>query len=718
MKKFWNEVQSENYKYFIKKIFAIVFLLAVFGGSVFAGTKNTENIKVSIKFDETQQFMNDQKNVVVLGAQVGNEFYCAKNIFKGKWSEEQGGSLSCIQGNGEILTGIIPKGSTQKIIFKGGRWSGGTLISYNGKQRHLNTYIYGEGQDVSMNLSKINVFHGILVGAIVFIGLTLLGSILFLITNVGAICWKEIEYRKIFLIISGLILTIILSGISFDLKWSYFAALGSLPIYYYLLFRISMRKEKIEKYNESIFGKIFIFVVCMIGIIWSRGSCVFNYFSGIVTLQKECVVLAFVLIMPIIWYLIGLWYDCVKKIAIQFQNEMDGFEKKYFWGANVLLIIILALLYTHTSAFSNGLIRSSDGSIQRQYADIIYGYDHSWLQDYFPTMDGHIFSIKHPFIYVFFFIPGWIGNILNRVLGNMFPQIYGFYWAMLCAQCMFLSAIIMKRLTQNKQVAIIYSLTFFFLIMCFGAEQYQISVFLILFCAYEFIKSGKVQKGLLLAMSGGTITSGHLVPVLIKYDNFSQFVKELIRYCIYFISTCCMTGTIYMLSPEQFKGLLQPFGLKYSWGDKIKVLTNFVVWNFVSPEANEIVSQTGNPVYTSSLPVKISIVGLLLALVCIFVIIKRMYQKEWDNLIKISAFSFGFSIVLIMGGILQLDEAWIYCILFSWAYVILLHDFFSHLFKKNLVVVYNCIIVVLLLVNLNSLAEVFEFCVKNYSGLG
>ncbi|MDU4480104.1 hypothetical protein [Clostridium sp.] len=612
----------------------------------------------------------------------------------------------------------LPSGKNRKIVFNVDKWSGIVKIRFdNNKIVSKDLYSFsnsGDSIDINVKgqIEMINYKAYIVCFIICFIVLYLLRIIIekiFKNYKPSKIVRKEKLFRQVILI-SGIILSDVLSIYSNSIIYLIFTTYIAMIIYNILLNKYCiLKKYDFTKISYSISSTL-LSIYWFACIVQNRYSYMKNYvmYDYIVCILLLCILPALYIINYILIY---EFCKTIKKLYF----SSDKSEKIYFLIFTTIVSIVIFVLYSKTSGFSYGYYINSNGDVERQWADIVYDFDHSWILDSYTHLCEHFYNIRHP-LFRFFSIPmSGIAQLISSLFKEIYPLAYPAVLSIENALLLGISAILLKRLINDTVVMYLFSSTYMFLILSLGSEQYQISIFLILFTIYSCL-NGRIEiykfSGIML--SGSTLTSGFLVPILNMEKDIRKYIFNLLKYCFVFIISLFTFGVGYIIfNIQELFSLLNEFGGGgYTLFEKIKVYTHFVRWCFIAPKSKIFLSSTGNSIYSGDYPEHISIFGCSVLILCIVSFIINRKEKYTQICFYTVLFSIILSVVIGWG----MYSEWLYAILFSWAYISLLCILLRNLIRSEKL--YNILIIGLTLVflwyNINELGKLITFCIEYY----
>lgn len=644
------------------------------------------------------------KSVVIDG-----KTFSPGDIFAGDYTAE--GETILLE-NGSTINGELPKGDSYKIIFETGPYRGNCLITVDENCYEISTYA-GYWDSISHALvqkesfTTRSVLQVLVFAAVIalyyYIATRFLGYL------------KENLLVKCLIVISGTAATLVMASNSGSKIAMSISVLVAIPVYIALAEKVCVRTND-GRISVNYFSAILTLCV-MITLV--RGG--YSYFSSLLSIQIRyaniIIALVYIISLPFFYAVTNALTNYILKKYRAFLKSMDAFERKFFIGSLFIYFTLIVVVYSNSSAFTNGYYLNSSGQVSQIASDIIYGYDHSWLQAAVSELTVHNYDIRHPLIKWLMIIPASAFQVIFSAISPISKQFYCGALAFLMSAFMVLTAILLKRLTKCNWIAPIYASTYFFMIMCLGYEQYQISVFLVVYTTYLSVgqrKNDAFKSGLL--MSGATLTSGHMVPFLLPFNGIRAYLKTILSFCAAFLLLLSVVGSF----PACLTSLDEIFhytgGAGLNFISKIKIFTHFATWSLISPETS--INHLGSDAYafTGILPDTFSFIGICILIMCI---VSFLLNKK-DKVCQLSMWSVAFSFVLcgVMGWAIR--EAWLYSILFSWAFIALIVKLVLTVIRREETqkFVLSGMFALLLFINLQKLGEIIEFSVTYYSQIG
>ena len=589
-----------------------------------------------------------------------------------------------------------------KLKIQGSIWSGKLKLHKLNKVYILDTYANSDDANISITLnSRIDFFC--LIGY--FMIFTILGIILFFILDYFNIINNindKIDLYKLFKEVASklsFILATFIIGIISDEKISVIISLYILLFFYNSNYKLNLPNN----IDISNIGFLSLRIYLTLG-----------------NIRVAIVIFIFIILLYPLYKLMKFIAYFIFYIIDDLVKYLDKFEKRYILVVVGIVLLLLTVTYYNTSAFSYGYKIGDNGNKIRVGGDVIYGFDHSWILSAYTDITGQsrLYSIRHPLINIVQLIVATMLLPINILFKPFSVQISAFVSAFINALFMILSSILLKRIIKNNWIAILYSVSYFFIILCLGTEQYQISIYFIILSIYMYMKPSESTYRLFsnIMMSGTTLTSGGLIPVLAYNKIKKKWIKNICYYSMYFLVFITVLGK---LSPLYIKDIasISSYKGEYSLIKNLYCFTNFVRDMLLYPAKAHPIQVIYTDVYKINMYTanieeykNISVVGVLIIIICLI----SMYKNINSKIIHICIYNIIISFILnVIIGWSQ-GEHWLYVILFSWSYIILIIKFIESYFGKYKNHIYIMTFFVLAFANFSELSKVFDFAVKYY----
>jgi hypothetical protein len=692
-------------------------------------------VKVTITALNEQNPFSHVSKVTICGAKVDGVFYSAESLFSNGWVAPGNGDIYWTSWESETskVNATIPAGKEQSLLLRTDAWSGFADVTwFDNRNDHsikvdLQT-VYGG--ITSLRLNRNNVIRFDFQTLIVFlIGITgiytfyLITQFLFF-KDVHIICvivgWGL--KKTIFLLLCWMTLSALLtSGTLYfpespvmPLWFLPVSVAGAFPFYLYYLVRRFIPCKIVKKSFDWIYILVFAMLIPLTYFvaknkwsalynaqIWSETSILRVLFSSMILVISLSALSLFVL-ESVNW---------LRNFVRNTYGNLDRAEKIYCAIFGTFIVTVLIFAYTNSSALSYSFV---DEVSQRRYAKTVYAYDHSWILDSYSTISG--LNVRHPLHGMLQLLLGSIAKIISVPISHIFTLAYPFFLALIMSFMMMSSAIMLKRITKSTWAMLFLSNSYFFVILCLGAINYQLSIFFTMATLHSFIskkKSPDTVEGIL--MSGTCLTSGFLVPFIVPFENLNEYLRSILRYCVLFLGIMLVAGVASSLNQLPMFIMLHS-GINPTGMERLYHLTHFFKWCFVEPNSAVVWGYINEPgaVYTGIEPTSISWIGC--AVLCLCVISAVVNRKL--TLVKISAVTVLFFSTLC--GILNWawGTEWVYAVFATWAPIVLIEQLLIRIFNgKIFKICMLALFCVMCIVNIYSLTEFLRFCVQYYNVL-
>lgn len=644
--------------------------------------------------------------VHIYGVEVDDVFFPAQEIFSSSESDADGSVL--LAPENPMLIGTVPKGEKKLLIFEKADYRGDAICTFGGNSYQISTYAgYWEKGSLELAPKIPSTISLILIDICMYVFALLIYPATDKLFSTNA--QLKLNIRSSLLIFSCLIVTLMLSANSQKWWCVLSSILIGLPVWVRLVCTYRLLCDKTNRIAiAAAISTAFAWLPLARGT-YSSVTGLLMYFGR---LSDEIANLLYVAMLPGLFYITFCGCDFIAQCIKKLKKGIDRFEVIFFSTFGTAYGVLLCILHIHTTALSTGLYQMGDGVIQRRYADIIYGFDHSWLLSSSSEISTNALNIRHPLLRVLTVVPYSMIKGFASILEPITPSMYALLLSVFNMILMLLTALLLRRLCRSDWVAPIYSVTYFFMIMCLGMEQYQVSVFLICLSAYfSMTAQEKLAGGTAVWMSGATLTSGHLIPLLIQGKDLKDYCLNMAEYCWTFLGVSAAFGAVPASLTMLQEIMVHTGGVAFL--DRVKIFSHFIVWQFFPPSSTDVATGDGSHIFSGVAPSSFNILGIAIFVLCVVYCL-----FTWKNkLSRLCIWSIAFSAVLCAGVGWGIGEAWLYAILFSWAYVIVLVKAVDWITRKNTLakgVVYAVIFSCLLMYNSEQLRAVFAFAMSHY----
>lgn len=715
-----------------RKILFIILLCVIscFSAFCFSYGKIKDINSITVEATDNRNILSKGTSIQILGVFLDSEFVSADKVFSKGWEVKDDGSIVWNSWSKNVSTNKvnlnIPRGKICELKILGNIFGGIVRIYDSDRNYYYDFYANSNNSDIRIALNLEFDFTSFIS---YFIMLIFIGGVLYKVLSYFSIINLEKSFTKrTDIIIEGIsilcfiVASSIINLISNEKIMIVFSAYFLL-FFYNSKFKLNIIEDKETLKIEFSAVRLYLTFGFLYYIYISRFSYIYNIFFYIdnFTIRYIFSIIVYISVGYAVYILMKYITLFILYLLRDLVTKLDRFEKNYIIIMSILVLIVGITLYSRTSAFSYGYKLDSNGNESRIWSDIIYGFDHSWIISAYTdiTSQGKLYNIRHPFINIGQLILASISLPFSILFKPFSREIDALVISLLNSILMIWSAVLLKRITKNNWSAILYSVSYFFMIFCLGAEQYQISIFFIILSVYLYFNicaNDMYKLFSYIMMSGTTIISGALIPIITYEKDKYKWFKKVILYIIYFISFVVILGNLSTLYVKEFLSLMI-YKDKFSFIKNLYCFTNFVRDTLIYPAKAHIIQKTYSEIdlfngyginiddYTS-----VSIIGVVILLISIISIFKNKKKK----IVNICTYNIVISFILnVIIGWSQ-REHWLYVILFSWSYIILIIEFIEVILKKYKVQAYIALLLILVFVNFSELSKVFEFAVKYY----
>lgn len=379
-----------------------------------------------------------------------------------------------------------------------------------------------------------------------------------------------------------------------------------------------------------------------------------------------------------------------------FFKSFDKWDKKAYFIVTVISTLLIIILYTLKSGW------------YLQY-DRVFSMDSGWcFKDIVPF--ENYYDIRHPMFSIFSF-PIWsfvssIVDILTNStdLGIVFKAIM---LQIINAQMLIFIGFFLKKITNNKNVFIIYMLSFPTLTYLVFFEKYQLCVFLMVLYVYCVVFKKNSNPSLVFA-SGTMPTSGFIgILELLRKDKFKNKIINILKIVFFAVifSFCIGRAHLFNAGLDEITHMSNMFKNEtLTVQNKIYATLNLLQDSIYSVGTNF----NGKAYLWTDLVNSIPYVGIIVLFVCIVgFIIKR---KELISKISLIWIFFAFLLFVKIGW--AAHESCLFNIYFSWAVIPLFVygiDYFIKLFSFPSKICYYLLYIFMIVINFTTILNIYNY---------
>lgn len=384
----------------------------------------------------------------------------------------------------------------------------------------------------------------------------------------------------------------------------------------------------------------------------------------------------------------------IKEKYIGFYNSLDDKDKKLYVALSIIWLCIISVVYTVNN---NWFI---------QY-DKVYSIDSGWV---FKNIyqDANYYDIRHPMLGIITYpIYTIIATFVKFIFfGDMVNVISAIILQFINVQFLIIICFLLKELTKNKNVFIIYMLSFPTILYSLFFEKYQLCVFLLFLYVYKLCKEQKkISCNITLAV--GCMPTSVFIGIgeLLTSLNFKEKIKKCLKILCISIVIFVVSGRIriFKLGLEEINITQDRFSNKsFSFSEKV-ISTTKLVQSAIFGIPSKMVEN--NKYWWDKLESNISCLSILM----IILIIVGAIKNRKDIFARISMIWSIFAVILFVIFNWSTHESPLFNIYFSWAIIPLIvygAECIMELFKINKKYFYGILYTLMIVINIVSIIKV------------
>ena len=541
--------------------------------------------------------------------------------------------------------------------------------------------------------------------------------------NIEYNCDKKLEILlKIISVISCPFYTLLISN-----RYLKLDIILSMTLSFIIFLIISVKILKIKKINIYKLILSIIFYITYIIELYKFSYRNINFLKPIVPIIKDLYnielsrrglyfiisILAFPFTILIIYKFIDF---IISKIKIFFAS-LSKIEKKYLVIFTFLSLIISIFITTNTTAFTFPIYNSSNA-----YCDVIYTADSGMLLKGNGYVNASFMEndIRQP-LFGIFALPFSLPALLVSNVLKIFSITNGYYIILMIIQFTILAitTIMLSRMLdisehEKKYFYLLTSVSFPYMLFSMVLEQYAIALFYLVLLIYNYYNNKDKTNYAYVGAVGTLLTSGILFPLISNIKNIKNYLINVLKCFILFISVLIIGGQFPQLinAPNTFTHLIGDFTTKVTLIEKIFQFTHFVKEIFIASPG--IIKFTTFPSYQLINFNSVSIIGIAFILICIISFV--LNRDKYIARICFSWVIFSILILLIIGWGTSENGLVLYSLYFAFAYLILYFLFIKRAFKNKML--YKSIIVlssiIMFIFNIKEIISIISFGLKYY----
>lgn len=405
------------------------------------------------------------------------------------------------------------------------------------------------------------------------------------------------------------------------------------------------------------------------------------------------------------WYLFSivfLWYFAVwlyrrmKDLLQNIWSQLDQLDRKTYAGLTIALGMIIAFAYLFQPMW------------YLQY-DRVYSVDSGWcFHSIYPQ--AAYYDIRHPILSLVTF-PVWA--VTDSFLSFCAPEnlrevLCAVFIQFLNVQLLLFVGLILRIITRSRLVFLLYMASFPTMLFSMSLEKYQICIFWLVLYVYQVCKDMDSPGGTFIMTAGMMPTNG-LIGICELFINrpFLAKMKNIAEIFLHGLAVLVCTGRVHLLNfvaaYQEIMEMKNSFGGSLTIRERTISVTKMIQSSFLALSSDA----SGNYLWRNVT----SGVSVLCAVIIVLMIVGAF--SNWHiKFVRIACLWTAFSFVLFVILNWSPQESPLFAILFSWALIPLFQmgvDFLIKKFGMNVKIVYGCIVVTMLVVNLTALMDIHRF---------
>lgn len=426
-------------------------------------------------------------------------------------------------------------------------------------------------------------------------------------------------------------------------------------------------------------------------------------------------IIRFALIPACIFYAYLFIKYIVPKIK-KFLKSLTIGERRYLKVVEGVGIVVVLLL-----AFNTNLFYRPTYNNKIVVNDVVYTSDTGALvyHDAFTNFRMEENDIRQPLFGLCAFPFGLVARFASQFM--FFLPNYSYELTLMFIQFLLLAftLIMLARIIKldekdKKYFYLLFSCSFPYLLFSVVVEQYVIGLFYLTLTFYLYFTNDKINYAFIGA-TGTLLTSGITFPLITKFKNCKQWIKDIMWCAVIFLVVMTLSGQLVQL-PYVFKTLtnLSRFTGKIPFVDKLYQFTHFVKGIFIS-SPGEVVFLEDIPRYFLKAFDSYSLIGIgILVIVFVSFLLNR---KDKMSVIAFLWIIFSFIILVVVGWGTAENGLILYSLYFAWAYLLLIYKFIRSIIKdvKKANILIVCLVILLFLCNIKELYQIIKFGLDYYS---
>ncbi len=382
-----------------------------------------------------------------------------------------------------------------------------------------------------------------------------------------------------------------------------------------------------------------------------------------------------------------------------FYSKLDKWDKKAYKISSIVSIIVIVVLYATNSHY------------YLQY-DSVYSMDSGFVLGQM-FQNAAYYDIRHPLMSIFTFPVGAIASVFSQILvtSELTTLMTAIIIQIINSQLLILIGLMLKKLTNNKFVFILYILSFSTIINTIFLEKYNLCTFLLVLYVFILCSRNKSSTFSIISSVAVLPTNAFIgICEIIKKGKVKDKIKNILKIILISILVFIVLGRINVFTNgiNEIKLMQNSFATNnLSIIEKMYCTINMISSSIIGLPSKIISGQY----MWENINTHISLITILIFLSIIIGVIRN--RKEL--FVKISSLWVLFAFVLFIVFNWSPNVAPLFSICFSWAIIPLFTKGIEYLIYKlniNKKLIYGIIITFIMLTNVLIVFDINKFLVS------
>ncbi len=388
------------------------------------------------------------------------------------------------------------------------------------------------------------------------------------------------------------------------------------------------------------------------------------------------------------------------KILKEFIHSLNSWEKKAYLISTIIVLFLIVVFY--------GL----NNNWFLQY-DRVYSMDSGFMFNDI-LQSAVYYDIRHPLLNVITFpIYAIVNFILKLFVGTgttLSIKLLGIIFQFINSQLLIITGLMLKKLTKEKIVFILYMLSFPTILFSLFFEKYQICTFFLVLYVYTICNKKEKSTPSIILAAGSILTSAYIgICELLVKDDFKNKIKKIVKIvCVTILCFICF-GRGHLLA----NGLTEMLNMRNGFSNNNITILENIISTFKMIQSCLIALPSGIDTFTNAylwtnLCSNFSIISIIIILIVIIGVIAK--RKELFTKISFCWFIFAFILFVILKWASY--ESPLFALYFSWAIIPLFVAGLNYIIQKlkwNKKYVYCILMIIMILINVTTMFDIYNF---------